>query len=150
MRYAAVHHSFEFEFDPEIRKVERDDMTVNTFARDGLARTASQVQDPVQAADQALRLPLALGSRVANIVATAQVQWGYACASRLREGAERSIEQIRASWPASPVRDLVEAVYRAQARSAQAAAEDLLSRARRSCGLAYSRCNAGPLPKSRG
>jgi len=118
-------------------------MTVNTLVRARPAPPAARIPDPMQAADEALRLPLAWGARVANIVGTAQVQWGYACADGLREGAERAIERIQASWPASPLRDMVEAAYRAQAQSAQAAAAQLLARARRNCGLAFSGFGAG-------
>lgn len=86
----------------------------------------------------ATQAPVALGARVANIFYTAQVQLAYACASQARQSAERSIASIEASWPASPLRELLLNVYRAQARSAESMGQQLLAGARRRCGLAYA------------
>jgi hypothetical protein len=93
---------------------------------------ASPVASPVA------RAPAALGARVANIVYTAQVQMAYACANQARQSAERSIESIETSWPASPLREMLLNVYRAQARSADSIAQELLAGARRRCGLAFA------------
>lgn len=88
--------------------------------------------------DQAVRLPLALRSRMANIAYTAQVQMAYACAANARSCAERSIADIEACWPATPLREMVLSAYRSQARSAEAMAAKVLRDARRVCGLAYA------------
>jgi hypothetical protein len=90
--------------------------------------------------DETVRLPLAMSARMANILFTAQVQMSYACAVNARQSAERSLASIEATWPDSPVRELLRNAYRAQARSAEVLAQDLLASARRRCGLAYARC----------
>jgi hypothetical protein len=84
------------------------------------------------------RLPLALSARVTNIVYTAQVQVAYACASQARQSAERAIASIEASLPASPLREMLLNLYRAQKDSADAMAQQLLENARQRCGLAYA------------
>ena len=88
---------------------------------------------------QSVRMPLAVGARVANIVYTSQFQLAYACASNAQQNARRSIDRIRASWPASPLRDVLLNIYEAQERSADAMAHELLAGARRNCGLAFAR-----------
>jgi hypothetical protein len=88
--------------------------------------------------DETLSVPLALGARVANIFYTSQVQLAYACAERLRESAERSMQTIDDTWPSSPVREWTLEMVRAQAQSAERLAQELLAGARRNCGLAFA------------
>ncbi len=98
---------------------------------------------PVPNVDDTVRLPLALGARVANILYTTQFQMAYACAINARKSAERAIASIEASWPASPIRELTLDIYRAQARSADAMAHEVLAGARRNCGLAFAQYGYG-------
>lgn len=87
----------------------------------------------------ATRMPVALGKRIANIVLTAQVQFAYACAMDARQRAERASSCIQGTWPATPLRELLLDVYRAQAATADAVASGVLARARERCGLAFAR-----------
>lgn len=89
-------------------------------------------------------LPLALGARMANIAYTGQVQFAFACATRTRESARRAIEHIESGWPSSPLRELTLDAYRRQMTSAERLQEEVLARARRSCGLAFAPGVAGP------
>jgi hypothetical protein len=93
--------------------------------------------------DDTVRRPLAMSSRMANILFTAQVQMSYACAVNARDSAQRSVANIEATWPASPVRDLMLNAYRAQAQSAEVLAAELLAGARRRCGLAFAQTGYG-------
>jgi len=101
-----------------------------------LPRRAAAVHAPVRSVQAPL--PLALSARVTNIVYTAQVQVGYACASQARQSAERAIASIEASLPDSPLREMLLNLYRAQKSSAEAMAQQLLENARRRCGLAFA------------
>jgi len=83
-------------------------------------------------------LPLAFGSRVANIVLNAQVQAAYACATAARLRAQNAAECVERSWPDTPLRHLVVEIYRAQAQSADVLAHEVLENARRHCGLAFA------------
>ena len=83
-------------------------------------------------------LTLAMGSRVANIMLTAQVQLAYACAIESRDRALRSGACIARSWPDSAVRTLVVDAYAAQARAAERLAGTVLDSARQRCGLAFA------------
>jgi hypothetical protein len=94
---------------------------------------------PGAALSGALTVPVALGARVANLVMQAQVQFAYACAEDARERAQRSAALIEASWPNSPMREVLLGIYRAQADSAATAAGEVLANARRRCGLAFAR-----------
>ncbi len=85
-------------------------------------------------------LPLALGSRVTNIVLNAQVQAAYACAVAARSRAQGAAQCIERTWPDTPVRRLVLDIYRAQAQSADEMAHEVLEAARRRCGLAFAHC----------
>jgi len=80
-----------------------------------------------------------LGSRIANIALTAQVQLAYACAEQTRERAQRAAQCIQRTWPDSPVRRLVLDIYRSQAQSAEVLAREVLRAARQRCGLAFAR-----------
>ncbi|SPE22822.1 hypothetical protein SBBP1_180007 [Burkholderiales bacterium] len=97
-----------------------------------------QAQDQAAQAQEAMSLPRALGSRVANIVLNAQVQVAYTCAVEARNRAQRATACIERSWPDTPVRRLVLDIYRAQAQSADAVAHGVLEGARRRCGLAFA------------
>ena len=99
-----------------------------------------QVKQPGPGALTPTVLPLALGSRVANIVLNAQVQAAYACAVAARARAQSAGACIERSWPDTPVRRLVLDIYRAQEQSADAIAQKVLEDARRRCGLAFARC----------
>lgn len=85
-------------------------------------------------------LPFALGSRVANIVLNAQVQAAYACAVAARSRAQSAAACVERSWPDTPVRRLVLDIYRAQEKSADDLAHEVLKGARRRCGLAFAHC----------
>jgi hypothetical protein len=97
--------------------------------------TATSLPQPL---DATVRLPVALGSRLANIVYTAQVQLAYGCADDARHSAERSIARLESSWLAAPVRDLLVEVYRSQADAAARMADQVLANARKRCGLAFA------------
>jgi hypothetical protein len=84
-------------------------------------------------------LPYQLAARMTNVALTAQVQIGYACAIAASESAERAAACTERAWPDTPLRALVVQSYRALARERQAAAREVLARARKSCGLAYAR-----------
>jgi len=83
-------------------------------------------------------LPLALGSRVTNIVLNAQIQTAYACAVAARSRAHEAVGCIERSWPDTALRRLVLDIYRAQAQSADDLAHGVLEAARRRCGLAFA------------
>lgn len=85
-------------------------------------------------------LPLALSSRVANILLNAQIQAGYACTVAARRRAQSAAAYVESSWPDTPVRQLVLDIYRAQEQSADLLAHKLLEDARRRCGLAFAHC----------
>ena len=85
-------------------------------------------------------LPLALGSRVTNIVWNAQVQAAYAYAIAARSRAQSASACVERSWPDTPLRRLVLDIYRAQAQSADMLAHEVLEGARRRCGLAFAHC----------
>ena len=90
-------------------------------------------------APDAFAAPLGLGKRVANIAMTAQIQLAYACALDAQGRAQRAIERIEKTWPATPVRALVLNAYRAQEQASARLAKDVLAGARRRCGLAFAR-----------
>jgi len=85
-------------------------------------------------------LPLALGSRVANIVLNAQVQAAYACAIAAGNRAQSAAACIEQTWSDTPMRRLILQMYRAQAQSADVLAREVLQGARRCCGLAFAHC----------
>jgi hypothetical protein len=89
-------------------------------------------------ADETIRLPMVLSARVANLVMTAQVQLAYACAIDARSSAERALESMERSWPDTPVRQMLQDLYRAQAQSADLLARNVLAGARSRCGLAFA------------
>jgi hypothetical protein len=127
------------------QKGERAHMNQNSsaFATEPGSADPHSSHHGAASADETLRLPLALSARMANIVYTAQVQMSYACAANARKSAERSIASIEATWPASPVRELLLNTYRAQAQSAELLEHELLAGARRRCGLAYAQYGYG-------
>jgi hypothetical protein len=83
-------------------------------------------------------LPYHLVARMVNSALTAQIQIAYACAIAASETAERTAAYIEQSWPDTPMRSLVAQAYRSRARERAQAANDVLVRARRHCGLAYA------------
>ncbi len=96
------------------------------------------LEAPSPASPVRFHLPMALGSRVANIALTAQVQMAYACATAARARAQQAAACIEESWPPTPIRSLVLDAYRAQAQSADQLARDILAGARKRCGLAFA------------
>lgn len=84
-------------------------------------------------------LPAVMGARAANIVLTAQFQVAYACAMGAAARARRARTYIESAWPATPVRQIVVDIYRAQEQSAESVASDVLVNARQRCGLAFAR-----------
>jgi len=103
-----------------------------------LSVVVSEVKHPNSGTLTPTILPLALGSRVANIVLNAQIQAAYACAIAARSRAQQTGGCIERSWPDTPIRRLVLDIYRAQAQSADDLAHKVLEAARRRCGLAFA------------
>jgi len=105
--------------------------------------TDSMIREPVCASPVVPPHPIALSyrlaARIANVALTAQVQIAHACAVAAGENAERAAECIEKAWPDTPLRALVVQAYREQARNRRQAADAVLVRARRNCGLAFAR-----------
>ena len=91
---------------------------------DGSVQTSPKGRRPVPIA-----LPYQLASRIVNVALTAQVQMAYACAIAASENAEHAAACIERAWPDTPLRSMV----------VEAAAGQVLARARRRCGLAFAR-----------
>ena len=105
---------------------------------------------PAAALRNALLTPLAasgsMGSRMANMVLTAQVQVAYECAICARDSALRATAHVIDTWPDTPLRTIVLGAYKAQVDAAEAAMHDVLARARRTCGLAFAHVSNCALP----
>ena len=105
---------------------------------------------PATALRNALLPPLAasgsMGSRMANMVLTAQVQVAYECAHCAHDSAQRAATHVIETWPDTPLRTIVLGAYKAQTDAAEAAMHDVLERARRTCGLAFARATSCALP----
>ena len=105
---------------------------------------------PSAALRNALLTPLAasgsMGSRMANMVLTAQVQVAYECAHCARDSALRAAAHVIETWPDTPLRTIVLGAYKAQVDAAEAAMHDVLARARRTCGLAFAHVSNCALP----